>query len=330
MTKQCYLRGFGSFAPPKVLTNDDLATFVETSDEWIKTRTGIEQRHIVDPGQCTSDLVTEAAKAALNDASLAVADLTHILVATFTPDAYCPNTACVVEDKLGTKGLMAMDMSAACSGFVYGLQVARGLVSISDNATILLSGAETMSSRTNWKDRNTCVLFGDAAGAVVISPTPGPNCAELIDVEVSSDGALRDLLTVTGGGSSMPYTLDQPVPAEHFVMMQGREVFKHAVRSMTSVCETLLERNGLTNADIDLLIPHQANMRIIDAVGKKLDMPEGKVFVNLQKYGNTSAASIPLALADARAQGAIKPGMTVLLTTFGGGFTWGSALLKFL
>lgn len=329
MTKQCYLRGFGAYAPEKVLTNFDLEKIVETSDEWIKTRTGIQERHVVSDGECTSDLVTGAARAALRDAALTPEDLSHIVVATCTPDAFCPNTACVVEDKLGIKGLLAMDMSAACSGFIYGLQVARGLACITENPNILLSGGETMTSRVNWADRNTCVLFGDGAGAVILSDKPGPGSAELVDIELSSDGALRDLLTITGAGSSMPYSLGQPVPEEHFVMMQGREVFKHAVRSMTGISETLLERNGMTSADVDLLIPHQANMRIIEAVGKKLDIPTEKVFVNLHKYGNTSAASIPIALADARAQGVLQPGMTVLLTTFGGGFTWGSALLKF-
>jgi 3-oxoacyl-[acyl-carrier-protein] synthase-3 len=329
MTKHCYIHGFGSFAPAKVLTNFDLEKFVDTNDEWIRTRTGIEQRHVVDEGQCTSDLVTEAAKGALADAGMQADALTHILVATCTPDAYCPNTACVVEDKLGIKGAMALDINAACSGFVYGLQVACGLTSACDNATILLSGGETLTSRVNWEDRNTCVLFGDAAGAVVVSGTQKPGSAKVVDIELSSDGSLRDLLTIAGGGSSIPYKLNQPVPAEHFVTMQGREVFKHAVRSMTSICETLLARNGMSTNDVDMLIPHQANMRIIEAVGKKLDIAPEKVFVNLNKFGNTSAASIPLALADAKSQGLIKPGMRVLLTTFGGGFTWGSALLEF-
>ncbi|GFM37396.1 beta-ketoacyl-ACP synthase III [Desulfovibrio psychrotolerans] len=329
MTKPCYIRGFGSFAPAKLLTNRDLEKIVDTSDEWIISRTGIEQRHVVVEGQCTSDLVAEAARAALADAGMQAQNLSHIIVATCTPDAYCPNTACVVEDKLGVKGLMALDISAACSGFVYGLDVARAMVCCKPDAVVLLSGGETMTSRVNWEDRNTCVLFGDGAGAVVITSEPGPDSAQIVDIELSSDGSLRDLLTITGGGSSMPYTLNQPVPAEHFILMQGREVFKHAVRSMTGVCETVLQRNGLTTADVDLLIPHQANMRIVEAVGKKLELPAENVFVNLHKYGNTSAASIPLALADARAQGRIRPGMNVLLTTFGGGFTWGSALLKF-
>ncbi|UZP67762.1 ketoacyl-ACP synthase III [Desulfovibrio mangrovi] len=329
MTKHCYIHGFGSFAPAKVLTNHDLEKFVDTNDEWIRTRTGIEERHVVEEGQCTSDLVTEAAKVALADAGIGAEALTHILVATCTPDAYCPNTACVVEDKLGIKGAMALDMNAACSGFVYGLQVACGLTAVSEDTTILLSGGETLTTRLNWEDRNTCVLFGDAAGAVVISAKQTPGSAKVVDIELSSDGSLRDLLTIAGGGSSVPYKLNQPVPAEHFVMMQGREVFKHAVRSMAGICETLLTRNGMTASDVDLLIPHQANIRIIEAVGKKLEIESEKVFVNLNKFGNTSAASIPLALADAKRQGLLKPGMRVLLTTFGGGFTWGSALLEF-
>ncbi len=329
MTQHYFIRGFGSHVPAKTLSNHDLEKIVDTSDEWIKSRTGIELRHVTEPGQTTSDLAAQAARNALADAAMEPEALSHILVATCTPDTYCPNTACIVEDKLGVRGLMALDLNAACSGFVYGLSVARGLAATHEDATILLAGAEVMTSRTNWEDRNTCVLFGDGAGAVVISRTPGPGSAELVDIELSSDGSLRDLLTIAGGGSAVPYTLHQPVPAEHFVIMQGREVFKHAVRSMASVCETVLERNGMTAADVDMLIPHQANMRIIEAVGKKLDVPVERVFVNLPTHGNTSAASIPLALADARQQGAVRPGMNVLLTTFGGGFTWGAALLRF-
>lgn len=328
MTK-CYLRGFGSYAPDKVLTNADLEKMVDTTDEWIRTRTGIRERHIAAEGQATSDLAVKASEATLSDAGLERSELTHILTATCTPDAFCPNTACLVEHKLGLKGLMAFDISAACSGFLYGLQIARSFIAADSHATVLVSGAETMSSRVNWKDRNTCVLFGDGAGATIVSAKADEGAAELVDIELSSDGSLADLLVIQGGGSSMPYQEGSTVPAEHFVVMQGREVFKHAVRSMTSVCETILQRNGMDTSEVDMLIPHQANVRIIEAVGKKLNIPAEKVFINVDKYGNTSAASIALALADARSQGMLKKDMKVLLTTFGGGFTWGSVLLQF-
>ena len=327
MTKY-YLRGFGAYTPERILTNIDLEQLVETSDEWITTRTGIKQRHISD-GDPTSTLAAGAAEAAIADAKIERENVSHLIVASCTPDAYCPNTACIVEHKLGLKGLMALDINAACSGFLYGLSLARSILCAEKNANVIVSGAETMSTRTNWEDRNTCVLFGDGAGAVIASTDSGEGSAELIDVKLSSDGSLAELLTIKGGGSSHPYKLGEQVPEEHFIMMQGREVFKHAVRSMSGICEEVLKNNGLTTEDVDLLIPHQANIRIIEAVGKKLHIPVEKVFVNVDLYGNTSAASIPLAIADARKQGVIKPGMRVLLTTFGGGFTWGSALLKF-
>jgi len=328
MKKHCYIRGFGAYVPEKVLTNFDLEKMVDTSDEWIRTRTGIEQRHIVAEGQTASDLAANAAEAALADAKMNREELSHILVATCTPDAFCPNTACIAEDKLGLKGLMAFDLSAACSGFLYGLKLASSLAQTEENANILLSGSECMSSRINWEDRNTCVLFGDGAGAVVVSATHSEDATTLVDIELSSDGSLCDLLTIRGGGSSLPYTVGQSVPPEHFIMMQGREVFKHAVRSMVGVCNTLLERNGLSPDDIDILIPHQANMRIIEAVGKKLTIDNDRVYVNVNKVGNTSAASIPIALGQAKADGTLEPGKNVLLTTFGGGFTWGAALLR--
>ena len=328
MKKQCYIRGFGAFVPEKVLTNFDLEQMVDTSDEWIRTRTGIEQRHVVSEGQATSDLTTQAAKVALADAKMNREEISHILVATCTPDAYCPNTACITEDKLGLKGLMAFDLSAACSGFLYGLRLATSLAQTEEDANILLCGGETMSSRINWEDRNTCVLFGDGAGAVVVSATPSEDSTTIVDTELSSDGSLCDLLTIKGGGSSSPYTVGQAVPEEHFVMMQGREVFKHAVRSMVGVCRTLLERNNLAPEDIDILIPHQANIRIIEAVGKKLTIDSERVYINVDKVGNTSAASIPIALGQAKAAGILEPGKNILLTTFGGGFTWGAALLR--
>lgn len=330
MTSPSLLRGFGAYAPERILTNADIESMVETTDEWITTRTGIRQRHVVAPGQTTSDLAVEAARAALADAALDTADITHVLVATCTPDASCPNTACIVARKLGMTGVMALDCNAACSGFLYGLELAQGIVAARPASRVLLVAAEALSLRCNWKDRTTCVLFGDGAGATVVTAdvdtTQGT--AVLEDSIVTSDGSLGDLLTI-GGGTANPYAIGDSVGEEYFVRMQGRDVFKHAVRSMTQVCNDLLARNGFTTEDVDLVIPHQANLRIIEAVGDRLGFASEKVFVNVHDFGNTSAASIPLALADARAQGRIRPGMRVLLTTFGGGFTWGAALLRF-
>lgn len=330
MTATCHLRGFGAYAPERILTNKDLESFVETTDEWITTRTGIRQRHVASEGENASDVATAAARAALADAGLDPRELTHIFVATCTPDYLSPNTACLVESKLGLAGLMALDFNAACSGFVYGLSLARGIVAAQPTAKVLLVATEALSRRVNWQDRTTCVLFGDGAGATVITADSPANAngAVLEDVIGTSDGNLGTLLTI-GGGTATPYKLGDTVGPEYFVQMQGRDVFKHAVRSMANVCEDILTRNSLSVADVDLVIPHQANQRIIDAVTDRLAVTPDKVFMNLQNYGNTSAASIPLALADARAQGAIRPGMRVLLTTFGGGFTWGAALLRF-
>lgn len=330
MTATCHLRGFGAYAPERILTNKDLESIVETTDEWITTRTGIRQRHVASEGENASDVATAAARAALADAGLDPSELTHIFVATCTPDYLSPNTACLVESKLGLAGLMALDFNAACSGFVYGLSLARGIVAAQPTAKVLLVATEALSRRVNWQDRTTCVLFGDGAGATVITADSPANAngAVLEDVIGTSDGNLGTLLTI-GGGTATPYKLGDTVGPEYFVQMQGRDVFKHAVRSMATVCEDILARNSLSIADVDLVIPHQANQRIVDAVADRLAITPAKVFMNLQDYGNTSAASIPLALADARAQGAIRPGMRVLLTTFGGGFTWGAALLRF-
>jgi 3-oxoacyl-[acyl-carrier-protein] synthase-3 len=329
MTTKSYILGFGSHAPERILTNTDMEAFVDTTDEWITTRTGIKQRHIAADGETTSDLGAKAALQALANAGLHADALTHILVATCTPDAMCPSTACLIEHKLGVSGLMALDLNAACSGFLYALNMAQGIVALTPDAKVLVVAAEVLSRRINWNDRSTCVLFGDGAGAVIVGSHPNEGRAvEVADSLLSSDGALGDLLLISGGGTSVPYKHGQPVGDEFFVRMEGREIFKHAVRSMARVCEELLERNGIAREDVDMLLPHQANLRIIEAVGKKLGIPADKVFVNLQEYGNTSAASVPLALADADSKNLLPPGRTVLLTTFGGGFTWGAVLLR--
>jgi len=323
------LRGFGRYAPERILTNHDLEQLVDTSDEWITSRTGIKQRHIVAEGETASDMATEAAKRALADAGMEADELTHIVLGTFTPDAMIPSTACRVQEKLGIKGQMCVDVAAACSGFLYGLETARGYLALKPDSKILVVTSEVISHRLNMDDRTTCVLFGDAAGAVILTGGEADGKPRLLDVLLGADGSLGDLLTVNGGGAAAPYKKGDIVGDEYFVQMQGRETFKHAVRNMVGVSEALLEKRGIDKKDVDVLIPHQANWRIIDAVGRKFDLPAEKVFVNIDRYANTSAASIPLALSEAYETGFIKHGNLVLLTSFGGGFTWGSALIQF-
>lgn len=328
MSIDIVIRGFGRYVPEKILTNADLEKIVETSDEWITTRTGIKNRHVAAPGEATSDLAAQAAKMALKDAGMKAEELTHIVVATFTPDSMVPNCACLVEEKLGLRGLPAYDVAAACSGFLYALENARAIITLHPEAKVLIVGAEVVTRRTNFTDRTTCVLFGDGAGAAILaSDGKGP---KLLDVKLSSDGSLAELLTAKGGGSSSSYEKPgDPIREDYFVQMQGREIFKHAVRSMVGICEDILDANNLTRDDIGVLIPHQANWRIIDAVGRKFDVPSEKVYSNVDKYGNTSAASIPIALSEALEESFVEDGDLVLLTSFGGGFTWASALLQF-
>jgi len=329
MNSTCHIIGLGHAVPETVLTNEDMERMVETNDEWIVSRTGIRERRIASKGETCSSLCYEASIVALRNAGLAAEDLTHIVVATFTPDSYIPSTACLLEHLLGISGRMAMDVSAACSGFLYALETARALVTLHPDARVLVAAADVVSSRTNYTDRGTCILFGDGAGAAIVTGSGTPGGASVIDAMLASDGSVGDLLTVKGGGSGTPYKPGDTIRDDFFVQMQGREVYKHAVRSMSSVCEAILERNGIAKDQLDVFIPHQANMRIIDAVGKKMDLPEEKIFTNLQKYGNTSAASVIIALSEARQTGFIKDGNLVLLGTFGGGFTWGSALVQF-
>lgn len=335
MTPTLHIHGFGSYTPAKCLTNADLETFVDTSDKWIVSRTGIQARHMLADGEQGSDAGKIASEMALADAGLEPQAITHVLVATCTPDYLCPSTACILSGKLGIHGAMAFDLNAACSGFVYGLDVAQGIVLAHPEAHVLLVGSEALTRRLNWQDRSTCVLFGDGAGAVVLggepkaTATPGVAGSSLVeDVICHAEGSHASLLTV-GGGSEHRIELGQPVGDDFYIQMHGTEVFRHAVRSMTSISRSILERNNLSFDDVDVFIPHQANLRIIEAVGERLKVPAEKVFINVQEYANTSAATIPLALEKARAQGFIKPGMRVLLTTFGGGFTWGAALLRF-
>lgn len=337
MVSPAYIKGFGYYIPERVMDNFELSTMVDTSDEWIRSRTGIQERHLAAPGQTCSDLVAQAARQALEASGTKPEEITHIITATASGDAYFPSTASKTQEKLGLGHCMAFDVSAACSGFVYGMKIAQGLLAIEPEAKIMLTAGEILSNRTNWQDRGTCVLFGDGAGAAVLSadPTPPDTGASLManavieGVMCDADGSLHGLLYCNGGCSDHPYRIGDTVGPEHFIFMQGREVFKHAVRNMTAICKALMEKLGCDINDFDLIIPHQANLRIIQAVGERLNAPQDKVFVNVHKYGNTSAASIPLALGEALGQGAIKPGMRVLCATFGAGLTWGAASLKF-
>ena len=319
--------GTGSYVPAKVLTNADLEKLVDTSDEWIVTRTGISERRIAPEEEATSDLALRASRAALEAAGLDPADLDMILVATITPDMMFPSTACVLQERLGARRAAALDLSAACSGFIYGLAVADGLLRLGTMRNILLIGAETLSKITNWKDRNTCVLFGDGAGAVVLRATEGEE--GLLSTHLYADGGHGAALMMPGGGSRHPVSqavLDQGLATLH--MANGNEVFKLAVRAMEDACLTALKQNKVEVGDLDLVVPHQANMRIIGALAQRLGLPEAKLCVNIERYGNTSAASIPLAFDEAVRAGRVRRGGLILFCAFGGGFTWGSALIR--
>ncbi|KAB1442117.1 beta-ketoacyl-ACP synthase III [Pseudodesulfovibrio senegalensis] len=327
MSNDIVIRGLGRHVPEKILTNADFEAIVDTSDEWITTRTGIKERHVVSEGEYNSDLAVGAARMALKNAGMEAEELTHIIMGTITADHVVPSGACVVQEKLGLKHRVAYDISAACSGFIFGLENARAILALHPEAKVLVIGVEVLTHRTNFEDRSTCVLFGDGAGAAIL--TQGGEGPKLLDVKLSTDGSLANLLTVSGGGSAATYKLGDTVGPEYFIQMQGREIFKHAVRSMTGICNQILEDNNLTNKDVDVLIPHQANWRIIDAVGRKFEIPAEQVYSNVQRFGNTSAASVPLALSEADETGFLKEGNLVMLTAFGGGFTWASALLQY-
>ena len=321
--------GTGSYMPEKVLTNDELSKIVDTNDEWITTRTGIKERRIAADDQATSDLASEAARRALADAGVAAEDIQLIIVATVTPDMFFPSTACFVQKKIGAVNAVCFDISAACSGFLYALQVARHFINTGNRTTALVIGAEKLSSLVNWQDRNTCVLFGDGAGAVVIRRAEEDDApGRVLSTIMGSDGNLADLLKVPGGASFCPITPENVTSRPNTIHMEGRETFKHAVTRMLEAANQALEMAGLKAEDVALVIPHQANARIIGAIADRLGLPAEKVFMNLDKYGNTSAATIPVALDEANKAGRLKKGDIVLLVAFGGGFTWASSVLR--
>ena len=319
--------GTGSYAPQRVMTNEDLAELVDTSDEWIISRTGIKERHIAAEGEMTSDLAAAAAREAIADAGVSIDQIDLIIVATVTGDMPMPATACIVQAKLGARPNAAcFDVQAACSGFIYALDTAWAMLQSGRYRHAIVIGAEKLSSVLDWSDRSTCVLFGDAAGAVVIGPQPADSAAEIKGARLYSEGGNTELLCIPGGGSNHP-TPGPDDPPRH-IHMRGREVFKFAVREMEDAARDILEQHGVEADEVACVIPHQANVRIIDAIAQYLEIPVDRFFVNLDRYGNTSAASIPLALDEARRIGRIKPGDLTLLVAFGAGLTYGSALVR--
>ena len=316
----------GKNEPEKILTNADLEKMVETNDEWIVTRTGMKERHIAREDEASSDLAYEAALIALKKANLAPEDLDLILVATITPDSAFPSTACILQNRLGAKKAAAFDLSAACSGFIYGLASASNFIATGMYKNALVIGAECLSKITDYTDRNTCILFGDGAGAVVLGEVPEGR--GFLSFELGADGSGGELLKLAGGGSRMPSSQSTVDNKQHYIYMAGSEVFKFAVRIMGNAAEEALRKAGLEKSDIDLLVPHQANIRIIQSAVHRLNLPEEKCMINLHKYGNVSAASIPLALAEADEEGRIKPGDCVVLVGFGGGLTWGATAIR--
>ncbi|MBE7679310.1 MULTISPECIES: beta-ketoacyl-ACP synthase III [Paenibacillus] len=317
--------GTGKYVPEKILTNSDLEKMVDTNDEWIVSRTGIKERHIAAPDQATSDLAYEAAMKALESAGMTGSDLDLIIVATITPDSAFPSTACILQDKLGAKGAAAFDLSAACSGFVYGLATATSFIQSGMYNNALVIGADCLSRITDYTDRNTCVLFGDGAGAVVIGEVPEGRGFKSFDL--GAEGAGGGLLQLEGGGSRLPASAETVENKKHYIYMNGREVFKFAVRVMGTATDEVLRKAELERTDVDLFVPHQANIRIIQSAMQRLELPEEKVVVNVDKYANTSAASIPLALVEAAEEGRMKAGDTILMVGFGGGLTWGASVL---
>ncbi len=323
---RAYIAGMGAFAPEKILTNFDLEKIVETSDEWIRTRSGIRERHICDEKTATSDMAVIAAEMAIKDAGIKPKDIDAIVLGTATPDMPFPSTACIVQSKIGAREIMAFDISAGCSGFLYALGIADSMARCGyDN--ILVIGADTLSKITDYKDRSTCVLFGDGAGAVILRKSDD-DTKGIMATYFASEGADWRLLHQPAGGSRIPSSEQSVRDRLHFIKMEGNEVFKLAVRAMIEAALKILEKAKLSSDDIALLIPHQANVRIIEATAKRLNIPMERVYVNLDRYGNTSTASIPMALFEARAEGRIKPGDYVLLVAFGAGFTWAGVLLK--
>jgi 3-oxoacyl-[acyl-carrier-protein] synthase III len=320
------IKSLATYVPPRLLTNADLERLVETSNEWILQRTGIRERHIVDPGIATSDLAKEAATAAIAKAGLTPDDINLIIVGTVTPDMLFPSTACLVQDKIGAHRAWGFDLSAACSAFTYSLTVGAQMIAAGAATHVLVIGADVMSSIIDYTDRATCVLFGDGAGAVVLGPAA--DAYGILDFEHQVDGSGGSALCMPAGGSRRPASHETVDQRLHYVKQEGQTVFKYAVRNTGDVCDRLLKRNNLTAEDIDLFVSHQANRRIIMSAAERLGLPEEKVIINIERFGNTTAATIPLALNDAVSDGKLQKGHTVLLASVGAGFTVGAVLVR--
>ncbi len=323
--RKATITGWGKYLPPNVMTNKDLEEIVDTTDEWIRKRTGIKQRRIVDEDTATSDIAIEASKEALKKANLDADQLDLIIVSTVTPDMAFPATACIVQDKIGASNAAAFDLEAGCSGFVYGLSVGAQFIESGLYENILVIGAETLSKITDWEDRNTCVLFGDGAGAAVLQPT---DKGGFLSFDLGSDGSGADALYMEAGGSRNPATLETVKNKQHYIRMEGNPVFKFAVKTMKKASIDVIKKANLTTDDIDLLIPHQANTRIIESARRRLKLDEDQVYVNLPDLGNTSSASVAIAMAEARENGKISNGDNLLLVAFGAGLTWAATVIE--
>jgi len=321
------ISALGTYVPPHVLTNADLEKMVETSDDWIVSRVGIRERHLVENGVATSDLAVEAAKKALEERGIEPSEIEAIVVATVTPDMLFPSTACVIQHKLGMKNTWGFDLSAACSAFVYALQTGAQFIATGAHKKVMVIGADVMSSIIDYTDRNTCILFGDGAGAVVLEPADEDSLG-IIDFIHEIDGSGGCALYMPGGGSLHPSTRETVDKKMHYVHQDGQAVFKYAIRKMAEICEKILRRNGLKPSDIDAFIPHQANRRIITATGERLGLRPESVIINIDRFGNTTAATIPLAMETARQECKLKKGSLVLLASVGAGFTTGATLLR--
>ena len=322
----CSIVGVGSYVPERILTNGDLEKIVETTDDWITSRTGIKERRIAAANEYTSDLAAEAARRAMENAGVTADEIDLIIVATITPDMLFPSTACLVQQKIGAKRAAGFDIEAACSGFIFALEIAQQFVMSHTYNTVLVIGAEKLSSIIDWTDRNTCVLFGDGAGAAIIQARPDSH--GLLTTCMGSDGSKGELLSMPAGGSRCPATPDSVASRLHYLRMDGKETFKSAVNAMLSAAQEVLRRCHLEVSQIKCIIPHQANLRIINAVTDRLDATEEQVFINLHKYGNTSAASVAIALDEAVREGRVQRGDLVLLVVFGAGLTWGAAVIE--
>ncbi len=322
-----YISAIHHWVPEKVLTNADLEKMVDTTDEWIRTRTGISERRILEDGKASSDMGAEAVKLLLEQRGISADEIDVIIVATVTPDMFFPSTGNLIQHKVGAKNAWSFDISAACSGFIYALSIGAELIKSGRNSKIVVVGTDKMSAITNYTDRNSCVLFGDAAGAVLLEPAPDDELG-IIDFILHSDGSGAEYLHMKAGGSKYPASVETVANDWHYIYQDGKTVFKLAVQKMADIAEEILTRNNYSGKDVKLMVPHQANLRIIDAAARRLGLDKKKVLVNIDRYGNTTAATIPLALSEAYQMGKVEKGDLLVFSTFGAGFTWGSILLR--